>query len=400
MTAHRTDSYYITFVSVAGSYDATGPDIPSPGRVLGALLAAAYRTGNNQVINAVRTLPDSPNADIIVSEIPQLSYQVESYQALNLDKWKSSKIALPGGGNGRAERTTQARVIDKGAFFSYQVIDGPDPDLIQEACDALSYFGKGSDTFTAFVETTRPQGLRLKYSPRARSGYRLRTWEPETLNYYDFRYEMVERKQRFNTVNGSHLPEGTWRLSYADETTAWWPIPLRKRTHQFNAPRILKDIISWQHPTARPLVTVDMAGMIQGVLVPYEDNGTAPEVKGDSSWFDFTRQPLRVHTPDYWTRSTGTWVSATPMIGHPDPNVVVWQLEQQGFTVTRISKQPFHYSQGQVKNSISAPTPYVCWWLQIEGAHSGALTVGECTNLGAGVMRPVSPNFSDSTKDK
>ena len=88
------------------------------------------------------------------------------------------------------------------------------------------------------------------------------------------------------------------------------------------------------------------------------------------------------------------------MIGHPDPNVVVWQLEQQGFTVTRISKQPFHYSQGQVKNSISAPAPYVCWWLQIEGAHSGALTVGECTDLGAGVMRPVSPNFSDSTKDK
>lgn len=385
-------SLTIIFTMIGGSYSGE-ETIPSPGRVFGALLSGAYASGDDDVIDAVRSLAHGGQPDIVYSTRPN-PFTVTAYSSYNLPNETAYGSGLPKNilsfpwinGSGKRGRFVHWGHLRSDDIFAYVFDTDVDADLITRALDHVGYLGLGHDFACGYVADEVPEGTRLSYNPDSRGGTRLRMISPELLHYYDVRHSSSHRVPDVM----AHLPEGSWKRILADSAeagTSWVTIASKKPVPQRRIARMLSEVSS-DHPQ-HPIALIDQTGSARGVAVAYGD-GHSIEFADDTTYLDPTISPaLLVHDPDRWTRRATSWVSATPLIGHPDPAVVVWELERQGFTVTRIESDPWHVSQGRVDSALTAPSPYKTWWIQMDGDASGSRVHGMFTNRGAGVFRPL-----------
>lgn len=388
--------YAIVFRMVGGTYSAHG-DIPSPGRVVGALLHTAYASGDEEAVSEVRKLALCPQP-IISARMSSAVTSSAAYTGSNpmLDKQDGSRKALrdltiPGidGGRTLEQRTIRGIIAhdSRDAHFSYLVTgdNAPNRDVIERVCHKVTHFGLGQDIALAYTADELPEGRIYRYAPSLRNGgHRMRLWSQSLLDYYDVSYEMEYVHMHTAAYPDEQVETGVWlEVSHqvTDEEEDLVVVPLKWAVGQRNLPSIMPE-----GSGAFPLV--DRRGFVRGIALPFD--AVRPEWVAQNVINEQEGPSLATHNIDTWAASTNRWISATPYAGHQDPRVVVWEMQQAGFTVERIHEEPFHYSQGTLGTALRAPLPYKSWYLQLSGPkRPGVLRLGHHQNIGAGVFRPV-----------
>lgn len=398
--------FYIVFRSIAGSYSGSHGNIPSPGRVIGALINAS--SWSKEVSDEVRKLVLLPQPDIGASHnknpIKNTSYVVSNHFYGDMSKppkghSKSILVNFKDNPMIKVGKTFLNRSLRNEEFtFCYLVDDENDTvsrDLIEQACDRVTHFGTGKDFFYAYCSDNEPEGIniRLRFYGRASSSSRgankMRLWSPELLEYYDRRFEISQdTTSNLSYVSDQSIPEGVWYPYKKEHSTGMVILETKYAYKQKVSEDILGSIsYSGDSDNFTPTVTTDMRGYIRGVMFPDVDGVNIT----NAGFFADDDKGMKINDPSYWCAPSTEWISATPLIGHHDPQVVKWILEKQGFLVTRIEEEPFDSSQGVKINSIKPEHPYKAWWLHIQSPYKREdfINLGEFRESGAGVFRPI-----------
>lgn len=389
--------YAIVFKHINRSYSGYG-DIPSPGRVFGALLNSAYRLGKADVIDAVRALAHAPQPEICTNAVIA-PVKIENFSAGNpqldgasneIGKLKETRI--PGASGGNIGVTRRHRCLPEDAFTAYWVKDSNNRSLIEQAVHGVGFLGQGHDIVVGFVQDTMPLetgvvSFKFLYETHhvSPSATDMRMWSPELLATYDRRHEAI-MDGKSPVVSEKDIRYGRWGIT-TSSASGVVILPLNQRLRQRYAYKALKSI-QVEGNDAPAFLTIDNRGFIRGIGIPYDEN-TSIEIHDDSLLLLTNESALTVNRDNYWTRRSSRWISATPVIGHFDPNVIVWQAAEQGLSVTRIEKEPFHHSQGELKNTLPVEKPYQRWWLEVTGKAEGIIRLGDFQDAGAGLFRPL-----------
>lgn len=370
--------------------------IPSPGRLLGALLSGAHSSGDDDVVKAIEEMAHCPQPDIIIPHYEHVinpeSYSSgnpmtdgESRNRFDLSRIPMSDFGLHGGkvANGEHHAT----------FISHvgYVFDGDiDRDMIAIAASHVGYLGKGGDFCVINVvddDYASIPGMRYIHVPGSSAGMRLRVLSGGLVGHYNDNFDAINGGLRSSFSHTDHrISYGRWMRSEPLLGVDWVVIPTHKGFKQKEMCSIL-NAVQYKH-SETPFPLIDNRGLVRGVAVPIDPEN--PVVDATSHHFRGSTPPvLKCQGISHW-HGDDSYVSATPYIGHPDVRVAVWELENNGYVVEEIHREPFdeRYQTDDMRHIPPAPIPYQRWWVRISGGH-GIVREGHHTEEGFGLFVPV-----------
>lgn len=373
--------YAIVAHMVGGSF--TGPElIPSPKRLFGALVSSAYRRGKN--LDILRELEESTLMSLSASTLrdPKI---LTGYVANNLAEAVGKSMSAVEWEKKYVSRTGKQliyRSLPTTATFGYLIEGGPDRESLQDICDGVSYLGRGGDMAYLTVEDHLPEGLRFLPGDRLQGSVALQMWTPGLLSHYGrlhtSRQHNTAAVDMWNTV--SH-----WNL--AETSDAHWNLyPTVRPEDPMRISRLLRESRSTV-PGLHSLPALDNRGKVRGVMTPYCPEDFRVDRNEETTLLDLYGDPtLKCQKIDNWIQESGQWVSATPVSGHPDPTVMQWMVEREGFEVLEMSRQPFDYGQAP---DVRYRDGNALWWMRIRGESGGQpVQLGDDVEFGAGMFRP------------
>jgi len=268
---------------------------------------------------------------------------------------------------------------------------------------AVPFFGSSTDHAQITMERvdTPPEQTLGEYlwrpvrTPATNSGVKLRTWTPDTIEWFDDNH----------ADGGAPIPD--WRVT----TTTYTSRPLQDDAGESSgfymlalpAPITLRDyaervtaVQGWAGADILPAVEFNAPNKVRGfgLYGPGLDGALAqaPDELLESGDFPGAFTSWK---PATWIGPAKRWQSATASAAHRDPRVARTQLDtdlrSQGLRLTALSRSPltrWHSRQ------LAVPSNYGLWFITAEAIDldsdpvTGPIRIGECLASGAGLLTP------------
>ena len=338
---------------VAGMYSGHHEDHvvfpPSPARLVAALLAAAHRS------------PQVDDARAILSEMcaaaDPLIVVPPAYAGGSGETYMQPIAATPGGkkanqtvfagpqrimgqrGGKIRKRSSGHFVVTGDLYFVWEHLDLNDEQLmlVQQLASDVGYFGRESDLVVISAGRASKADLIRQcahshefYSPMPRGGKQLRVLSPGFPSWLEDRYASTFGEDARVTIPVDHRVR---TASYApaavvpNSDSVLFPLAFRRPLPLEQALKYAKSVRGEGGVAAFPLTRsgnryLDGSAVGLGVVTTggvVLDPAFDTEVLGENTGA-ITLQP------SYWLRSAQVWMTAVPLIGHPDKWVATQQI--------------------------------------------------------------------------
>nr|WP_272905693.1 type I-U CRISPR-associated protein Csb2 [Sediminivirga luteola] len=409
--------------------DGTAEWPPSPARLLGALMAGAYRlqdpTAREHALAAIRRISAAPPPVLDVPEVRPLNipdtYTEKTWSPVRITasdakNWLNLEhLSMPT--SSRAAKPQDGVALADSRLTAYVDVDLPATqfDSLVAAAAEVPYFGRSHDPADIVVRRAEkdepaqlaPTGTRRTLRPRQSRRGDIRGWLPHTVDWYEANHaRILGEDPAINSLPPIPADGNVEWLRYVPAKDADGPceiIPLDSSVPHHRIPGVIAQInqvlrdntdsleLPWlafaatvsahAHADGRCVgvgITLHPAADVDPVSVgPEHLDRAAGAVEAALTGITLPGPGRRVGQPaaltaNKWTRSSSRWVSVTPLREFPDDRVLEAKLTEAlrgrfGVELTRLAcrRLPIHDYEA-VWSEVTLHDGFGQWWLEME----------------------------------